>query len=129
MWDSRVYEAKVLLDSGKIDNALKAFARARQIAPPGVTAEAWLSRELLAKVNSASSHSLDQQMYCSLRVAIRREEDFGDASVLLAVKMIADGKLDEASIVLGRTILEFPNWELPKNILRKVQASNRSGKE
>ncbi len=129
VWDSRVHETKVLLDSGQIDSALKSFARARQIAPPGVTAEAWFSRELIGKANSVTSDALRQQLYYSLRVAVTREEEFGNASVLLASKMIADRKLDEASTVLSRTILEFPNWELPKNILSGVQASKRSGRE
>ena len=129
VWDSRVYETKVLLDSGQTGRALRAFACARQIAPPGVTAEAWFSRELLGKVNSVTSDGLDQQLYYSLRVAVKQEEEFGNASVLLAAKMIADRKPDEASAVLRRTILEFPNWVLPKDILSGVQASKRSAKE
>ena len=129
MWDSRVYETKVFFDSGQIDSAVKAFARARHIAPPGVTAEAWFSRELFGTVTSMTSDSLNQQLFYSLRVAVRREEESGNASVLLAAKMIADRKPDEAIAVLRQTILEHPNWELPKNILSGVQVRKRSRKE
>lgn len=129
VWDSRVYETKVLLDSGQTDDAVKAFVRARRIAPPGVAAETWFSRELIGKVDSVTSHDLDQPLYQALCAAAKREEEFGNASVLLAAKMIADGRHEEASAVLRRTILEVPNWELPKNLLSKVQANTKPGKE
>jgi cytochrome c-type biogenesis protein CcmH/NrfG len=129
VWDGRVHETKVLLDSGEINKAVKAFAQARRIAPPGVAAESWFSRELLRKVNLVTSHDLDQPLYYSLRAAVKREEEFGNASVLLAAKMIADGRREEAGAALRRTILEFPNWELPRRMLSVVQPNTKPGKE
>lgn len=129
VWDSRVYETKVLFDSGQVDRAFEAFARARQIAPPGVSAETWFSGELFRKAHSVPSGALDQQLYYSLRVAVKQEEEFENASILLAAKMIADHRQDDAGAVLRRLLLECPNFELPKHILAVVQVNKASGKD
>lgn len=126
IWDSDVYETKLLFDSGKIAEAVKAFARARKIAPPSVTAEAWFSRELINNDDSTAGQSLNALLYQSLRISIEHEEEFGNSYILLAATMIRDGRSREAELVLKRAVLAFPNWPLPKTMLTTVD-SNTNG--
>jgi tetratricopeptide (TPR) repeat protein len=124
MWDMTIYKTKVLFDAGKITEALQSFAKARQVAPPGVTAEAWFSRELISSNSLASGgEKLDTVLYNSLRASIENEEEFGNCYVLLAAAMIRDGRAREAEGVLRRAVLEFPHWPLPKAMLATLESA------
>src|ERR1017187_1867060 len=72
MWDSHVYEAKVLFDSGQANAAVDQFVRARRIAPPGVTAEGWFARELIRSIQRSTPRRLDPLLYESLNIWLVR---------------------------------------------------------
>jgi O-antigen ligase len=126
MWDSHVYEAKVLFDSGQINAAVDQFVRARRIAPPGVTAEGWFARELIRSIQRSPSQSLDPLLYESLNISIQHEEEFENSTVLLAAKMISDGRTHEAESVLRQAAHAYPNWPIPRSIFSTLEL-NTSG--
>jgi tetratricopeptide (TPR) repeat protein len=121
LWDTTVYRAKILFDSGKPAEAARAFARARQFAPPGTEAEAWFSRELISSNLSVDKQELNLVLYNSLKASIENEEEFEDSYVLLAAAMIRDGRSTEAREVLKRAVCESPNWPLLWDILRTIE--------
>ena len=58
-------------------------------------------------------------------MSIEHEEEFGNSYILLAAKMIRDGRSKEAELVLRHAIFDFPNWSLPKTILTIVESNTR----
>jgi hypothetical protein len=72
LWDTAVYRAKILFDSGKPAGAAQAFARARKVAPPGTEAEAWFSRELISSNRSVDQQELNLVLYNSLKASIEK---------------------------------------------------------
>lgn len=126
LWDRQVYRTKMLVEAGKIDDAVTVFMRAREIAPPGVSAEMWFSRELLANVNALTMHRLRTVLDESLRSAIAHDEEFGNAYMLLAARMIMDGRRPEATSLLLEAGANFPQWVLPKQLLRRLATDKDS---
>jgi hypothetical protein len=54
-------------------------------------------------------------------ISIQHEEDFENSTVLLAAKMISDGRTHEAESVLRQAVHAYPNWPIPRRILSTLE--------
>lgn len=124
--DYRLGETKRLLDSGRIQEAMVAYERARRWQLPGVTADLWYSRALAEAAGRTGDLAVRLEAARRALEAARRApahtEDRANAYYNLAAFSAAANDLEATMAHLRQAIQAAPQWFKPRWMLARVLA-------
>lgn len=83
IFDKQLFSTRVLIGAGRTHEGIELYGRARRIAPPGISADGWLVREVFDAGDTDAIEAQGSTLKSYLQYSINHEEACENSVVLL----------------------------------------------